>query len=146
MENIIDDTIPEEKVNDIDLDLASRKDRITNFLMDMAIFYLVYYSFISIAFENYGIEIEYAPLLNLLLLFGSHFFVYVALEYLFQKTPAKFLTQTKVVKIDGTKPSFKQILGRATCRLIPCEAYSFFLLENGIHDKFTNTRVVNAVN
>ena len=71
---------------------------------------------------------------------------YVVTEALFQRTIAKFITNTKVVKEDGSCPSFGQILGRSFARLIPFEALSFFNGKNpvGWHDSLSGTRVVRA--
>ena len=65
-------------------------------------------------------------------------------EYFFGKTPAKFLTKTKVVTKFGTKPSFWTIVGRTLCRLIPFEAFSFLGSRPvGWHDSISGTLVVN---
>jgi uncharacterized RDD family membrane protein YckC len=68
---------------------------------------------------------------------------YILLEALCGKTPAKYVTGTRVVSVDGTRPTFAQIVGRSFSRLIPFEAFSF--LESnpvGWHDRFSSTRVV----
>lgn len=69
---------------------------------------------------------------------------YVIFEAVWQKTPGKFLTKTKVVTFDGQKPSLKTIIGRSFARLIPFDALSF--LGNkypiGWHDRLSNTLVV----
>ena len=71
---------------------------------------------------------------------------YIMMEWVFQRTPAKFLTNTKVVKEDGFPPSFGQIVGRSFARLIPFEAFSFLGGPNpvGWHDSLSKTRVVRA--
>jgi len=70
-------------------------------------------------------------------------FYWIATEYFFDKSPAKFLTRTKVVMKDGTKPSFLTIIGRTLCRFIPFEPFSFLGGKAiGWHDSITNTRVV----
>lgn len=68
---------------------------------------------------------------------------YPFFEYIFQKTPAKFLTKTKVVDFNGEAPSFYNILIRSVSRLIPLEIFSFFQ-ENplGWHDILSKTLVV----
>ena len=65
-------------------------------------------------------------------------------EALFQRTLAKFLTGTRVVRADGTRPSFAQILGRSFARFIPFEAFSFLFGSHpvGWHDSLSGTRVV----
>lgn len=72
---------------------------------------------------------------------------YVFMETLFQRSLAKFLTGTRVVREDGCKPHFGQILGRTLARCIPFEAFSFFGGKGfpvGWHDSLSGTRVVSA--
>lgn len=74
------------------------------------------------------------------------FFLYVMFhtlfEHFFGKTPGKFLTKTKVVKKDGSKPTFMNILGRNTARLIPFDALSYLFSDRGWHDHISETYVV----
>lgn len=58
------------------------------------------------------------------------------------RTLGKYITNTQVLSIDGTKPSTQQIIYRSLCRIVPFNALSF-LGENGWHDSWTETRVVN---
>ena len=69
---------------------------------------------------------------------------YLFFESTWQRTPGKWITKTKVVSKDGTKPNFTQILGRSFSRLIPFEAFSFLVGGNpiGWHDRFPGTLVV----
>ena len=67
---------------------------------------------------------------------------YSAFEFLFGRTPSKFITQTKVVSIEGGKPSFHKILLRSCCRFIPLNVFSFLFAKLGWHDKISQTRVV----
>lgn len=71
---------------------------------------------------------------------------YILMEALFQRTIAKFITNTKVVRDDGAPPNFGQIVGRSFARLIPFEAFSFLGGQNpvGWHDSLSGTRVVQA--
>lgn len=79
-------------------------------------------------------------------LLGLFLFVtyYLFFESIWQKTPAKWITKTKVVMQDGSKPDFKHILGRSFARLIPFEPFSF-LGKNptGWHDTLSKTIVIN---
>lgn len=58
------------------------------------------------------------------------------------KTLGKLITNTKAVSIDGTSPTTTQILYRSLCRAVPFNALSFFG-QNGWHDSWTETRVIN---
>jgi uncharacterized RDD family membrane protein YckC len=73
------------------------------------------------------------------------FFLYwIIFEGFFQRTPAKFITKTKVVMRDGSKPSFSIILKRTLCRFIPFEAFTFLngTYPIGWHDNLSQTLVV----
>ncbi len=67
---------------------------------------------------------------------------YILTEYFFQKTPAKYATKTKVVKKDGSRPDFWDILGRNAARIIPFEQFSFLFKDIGWHDSLSGTLVV----
>lgn len=58
------------------------------------------------------------------------------------RTLGKLITNTKAVSIDGTRPTTTQILYRSLCRAVPFNAFSF-LGQNGWHDSWTETRVIN---
>lgn len=66
-------------------------------------------------------------------------------EGIWGKTPAKWLTKTKVVMFDGSKPPFANTIGRSLARLIPFESFSFLNSKNpvGWHDKLSKTLVVS---
>lgn len=70
---------------------------------------------------------------------------YVFFESIWAKTPAKFITKTRVVTINGEKPKFSDIFARAFIRCIPFEAFSFLGSKNpvGWHDKWTKTMVID---
>jgi uncharacterized RDD family membrane protein YckC len=71
------------------------------------------------------------------------FFYYLGFEALFGKTPAKWITGTRVVTTRGRRPRFAQILGRTFTRLVPFEAFSFLGRKaSGWHDTWSGTRVV----
>src|SRR6185436_13626318 len=51
---------------------------------------------------------------------------YLFFEGIFGATPGKMITKTRVVRLDGGKPSFGQIVGRTLSRFVPFEPFSFF--------------------
>lgn len=68
-------------------------------------------------------------------------------EALFQRTLGKMITGTCVVRADGTKPTFGQIVGRSFARFIPFEAFSFLGGKGfpvGWHDSLSGTRVITT--
>nr|WP_321243154.1 RDD family protein [uncultured Psychroserpens sp.] len=69
---------------------------------------------------------------------------YIIIETLTGRSVGKFITKTKVVLYDGSKPKFSDILVRTLCRVIPFEAFSFLGTEGkGWHDSISKTHVVD---
>jgi uncharacterized RDD family membrane protein YckC len=72
---------------------------------------------------------------------------YVPQETISGKTLGKYITGTKAVREHGEKLSFGQAFGRALCRFIPFEGFSFFGQNGrprGWHDKITKTKVIST--
>jgi hypothetical protein len=67
---------------------------------------------------------------------------YVFFEALFGATPAKFLSETRTLNVDGSVPGFGKIVLRTLCRFVPFEPFSFFGEKGGWHDRWTDTVVV----
>ncbi|MEM6517189.1 MAG: RDD family protein [Bacteroidota bacterium] len=69
---------------------------------------------------------------------------YTAIESLTSRSVGKYITQTKIVMKDGSKPSFNAILARSFSRLIPFEHFSFIGEESrGWHDSISDTYVID---
>jgi uncharacterized RDD family membrane protein YckC len=116
--------------------------RFVHFIVDIIAF-LVVYAIIGTLFQFvFSIEgNEYLLLFWFLMLF-SFVLYFSVMEFKFQKTLGKFITKTKVVTLNGEKPSINDIMRRTFCRLIPFDRLSFLFMENGIHDGLSNTRVI----
>jgi phage shock protein PspC (stress-responsive transcriptional regulator)/uncharacterized RDD family membrane protein YckC len=74
------------------------------------------------------------------------FFYYFIFESIYQRTPAKFITRTKVLDIEGKKPKRAQIAKRTLSRFVPFEPFSGFgaVKWYGWHDNWSNTMVVDS--
>lgn len=89
---------------------------------------------------------------NLITIFGclmlaaGFFGYYIFMEAKYQKTIGKFMTKTKIVNKNGTKPEVGNIVRRTFCRLIPFDRISFLFTQNGIHDRFSDTTVIKDEN
>lgn len=70
---------------------------------------------------------------------------YVFMETKYQKTIVKFITNTKVVNKNGTKPKVGDVLRRTFCRLIPFDRISFLFTANGFHDRLSDTTIIKEV-
>jgi uncharacterized RDD family membrane protein YckC len=89
---------------------------------------------------------EHSPVLVLIFVLAAFFGYYVVLEAAFGWTLAKLITGTRVVRLDGTKPTVPQALGRTLARFIPFEPFSVLFSDSklGWHDTLSNTRVVTV--
>ncbi len=69
---------------------------------------------------------------------------YIFFEGIWQRTPGKWASGTKVVMLDGSKPGIGRIIGRSFARYIPFEAFSYLFgkYPYGWHDALTKTTVV----
>ena len=126
---------------------VSKGIRFLNFIIDYILF-RVFAAIVGvmavILFGDAGIEfLESLPDIAIgIPLYLSYFLLF---EGLSGRTPAKFMTGTKVINEQGEPPSFSQILGRTLCRFIPFEGFSFFGTPcRGWHDRFSRTFVVKC--
>lgn len=73
---------------------------------------------------------------------------YFGFESITQRTPAKYITKTKVVSVDNTMPTIRQIIGRTLSRFVPIEPLSGLLntYRDDVwwHDKWSGTLVVKV--
>jgi serine/threonine protein kinase len=131
--------------------IAGRGRRFANLLLD-SIFSFVFNYFFAAIFINFLYQtnlLYYWYISNEFLIIFSmfiSFFLYFSIvEFLTGRTLAKLITKTKVINENGVKPSFRSILIRTLCRLIPFEPFSFLGSKStGWHDKLSKTLVVDA--
>ncbi len=81
---------------------------------------------------------------RLLFGFATMLFYYVFLEGLFGFTFGKLVTGTRVLGVDGRRPSFGAVLVRTLVRFVPFEPFSFLTGTRGWHDRWSGTRVVRT--
>lgn len=132
----------EQKINDPELFLASTGMWFTNYFVDSIIQNIFFYSLLF-AFDSTAIYSEDLSGFVVILALLSIPFYFILFEYFLGKTPAKYITKTKVVTAQGRRPKFWQVVGRTFARYIPFEAFSFFGNRPvGWHDSLSKTRVV----
>lgn len=79
---------------------------------------------------------------------ASYFFLlmflyYLIMETFFRQTIGKIITKTEVVKKDGTKAKFLNILIRSMLRIIPIDSISYlFGTERGFHDIGSSRKII----
>ncbi|WP_048512449.1 RDD family protein [Chryseobacterium sp. FH2] len=136
---------------------ASSGSRFANYFLDGIFIQVIYYVIIFIfglvyavifgeAIDSEAIEGNLAVNISFMFLYLLFYFSYfILMEYFLGKTIGKYITGTSVISIDGNKPTIGQIVGRTFSRLVPFDALSF-LGENGWHDSWSDTRVINTKN
>ncbi|MBC7796825.1 MAG: RDD family protein [Pyrinomonadaceae bacterium] len=124
---------------------ASLGTRFLNSLIDGILSQILLFAvFIPIGYVSETQKVPIAEGLIFVIAIGFRLFYYVFFETIFQKTPAKFITGTKVVMQDGSKPDLGAIIARTVIRFIPFEAFSFLGSEpSGWHDRWSKTQVVS---
>jgi uncharacterized RDD family membrane protein YckC len=123
--------------------LASKLKRFTNWILDIFTCIFIFspfarhFGFLGKIEDSMG---EQAALIVFLAI--ARLIYYSFFENIFQATPAKMFTETRVVTPTGKKPTASGVLQRTLSRFIPFEPFSFFG-EMGWHDSFSNTQVAN---
>lgn len=124
-----------------ELQVASEGKRLINYIVDLAIVYGLFFLF-SIAIPNLAYEQSIGRVIFILIMFLYYFLF----ENFLQKTPAKYITGTKVVLLDGSKPSVGTIALRTLCRFVPFEPISTIGTPKGArtwwHDRWPKVRVI----
>ncbi|MCE9556508.1 MAG: RDD family protein [Planctomycetes bacterium] len=137
--------------------IASRGKRLVNMMIDnvivniltMGMLFMVIIAFEYLNARNLAPGPGDPPVLALLIGVLVGFFVptcyFILTEGLLQRSPAKFITGTKVVNVHGQRPTWRQIAGRTLARFIPFEPFSFLFGPEAIgwHDSLSDTRVID---
>ena len=89
-----------------------------------------------------GLQVFFRSRLSLYVIIFIFFFIYYPIsEILFGSSPAKFLTESRLINTKAQHPSASTIFTRTLCRNIPFDAISF-LGKRGWHDSLSETYVV----
>jgi uncharacterized RDD family membrane protein YckC len=136
-------TVEKEQIQKVDSNVVGSGIRFVNFLIDFIVWLILAFivSFIIGIFVQPNDQ-GLLTLFGYVLIFGTFIAYYAIMEIKFQKTIGKFVTKTKVVKMNGEKPTDGDIITRTFCRLIPFDRLSFLFVKNGIHDFLSKTKVV----
>lgn len=121
---------------------ASKGTRFANYIVDLIV--LIGLNFgVTFVIAFTGAPLFFPVFGDYILGFIVGTLYYTLMESAFDKSLGKFLTGTKVIKTDGSKPSFVNYLGRNAARSIPFNALVFLFSESIWHDSLSNTRVVH---
>lgn len=141
-------------LNVVEYNKASSGIRLANNFLDLIVLYIINYLLSTVSnllYEATSIEFFYfysnGNLLWQILIGNFNYCLYYFLmeNYLDGRTVAKYITGTKVISTDSTKPTTQQIIYRSLSRIVPFDGLSF-LGVNGWHDSWSETRVINIKN
>lgn len=135
--------IEKGQVEKVDSNVVSSGIRFVNYLIDFIIVMIL----LIMASIFFGVLLQttdpaLSSLIGIVLLIGTFIAYYAIMEITFQKTIGKFITKTKVVKMNGEKPTDGDILMRTFCRMVPFDHISYLFMKNGFHDFLSKTKVV----
>jgi len=132
---------------------ASMTRRFFNFLLDEIVYQLIMFIlFIPLLRSFFTDPTKISFGISYLFSFLIFFLFYFGFEAIFQRTPGKMITGTRVIMEDGSKPGPVAIALRTLIRFVPFDTISIY---TGVeksktntlwHDRWTGTRVVSQVN
>lgn len=129
--------------------IASKGKRIINLLVDSCCIILlssIVFYLMSVVILNSSVAEKFSNQQKIISL--DYFVVIIAFSYylffegLSYRTIGKYITKTRVVRPDGGTPSFMQIIARTLLRIVPFDFITYLVVENGWHDRFSNTIVI----
>jgi uncharacterized RDD family membrane protein YckC len=115
--------------------------RVLNFLVDTLIIFLISYLLHKgWAFYAFYYKIIYFPF------YYFFWFIlviyYIFFESIFNRTPGKWITLTKVINKKGGRPSFLQVLIRSFIRVTIIDCFFIPFINKTLHDYVSKTEVI----
>ncbi|KRB53840.1 RDD family protein [Flavobacterium sp. Root186] len=148
LKEIDSETLVYTRTTEISYFKASKWQRLFHFIFDAVIFGIIGFQFLLVFARSKEFQSDFRSieiLFNrqifpsvLVLFFGTLF--YFVFESLFQATPGKFLTESRVTDKNGAKVSALTVFKRSLSRNIPFDPLSF-LGKGNWHDSVSNTVV-----
>jgi uncharacterized RDD family membrane protein YckC len=138
----VDLTAKFEKQKELNANKVSALTRFIHFIVDTIVWLII----AAILTFPLNAKDDLQMLFGYLLLFTSFMGYYTFMETKYQKTIGKFMTKTKVVNKNGSKPEVGDIVRRTFYRLIPFDRISFLFSPNGFHDRLSDTTIIKDEN
>ncbi|WP_326985022.1 RDD family protein [Chryseobacterium sp. MYb264] len=142
----------------IDRNRGTKWQRFANYFIDRLIINIFFFGFGAFGvlidqllgtyyFTNFLLKISQIGRFGDILLTSFIYFMYAFLMEYFTngRTIGKYITGTKVIMTDGERPTLSNYFIRNISRIVPFDVFSF-LGENGWHDSWSDTRVINIKN
>lgn len=117
--------------------------RIAHFFLDTLFIFIG--SFVLYRWYNFNVFFYGFPPIR----FGEFFFLFYVsycfmFELFFQRTPAKWITRTKVVTLEGSRPALWQFIIRALVRTSLVSMFGLAWNGKPLHDTFSKTILVST--
>jgi uncharacterized RDD family membrane protein YckC len=117
--------------------------RVLNFLVDTLIIFILAYA----GYKTWNWYVLYwgYTYYNFGWFFSSSLFVYYTFfEAIWKRTPGKWISYSKVVTLQGKKPSLLRILVRSIVRLTIIDLFFIPVFGKPLHDKLSGTILVEV--
>ncbi|MBF4493839.1 RDD family protein [Flavobacterium sp. MR2016-29] len=127
---------------------TNKWQRLLHLIIDSAVFGLMGFQFLDLLMrvpffhqilENFGTQFS-QQVTFAIIVFVFRTLFYFVFEALYNATPAKFLTESRVADYEGLKPTASGIFKRTLSRSIPLDSLSF-LFKADWHDSISETQV-----
>jgi uncharacterized RDD family membrane protein YckC len=117
--------------------------RVLNFIIDTLLISGISYG-ISSWWDFHVMYWHYKAIPFYIFFWSTMFVYYILFEAIFKRSPAKWLSISKVVNKNGGKPALWQILVRSITRLTVIDCFFIPFLDKPLHDYLSKTEVVEA--
>lgn len=115
--------------------------RVLNFLVDTILVFFISYGIYKwhsfYVFYYHSADIDFYIIFWLTLV--AYYFIF---ESIFLRTPAKWLSLSKVVNLQDKRPALWQLLVRSMVRIVPIDCFFIPFLDGTLHDFASRTKVV----
>ena len=117
--------------------------RVINFLTDTILIFFLAYGFYK-WWSFYVMYWKYNFFPFYMFFYATILVYYTIFEIIWNRTPGKFLSMTKVRDIAGGTPAWYQIIFRSILRLTIIDCFFIPFLDRPLHDALSRTRVVEV--
>ena len=117
--------------------------RVLNFIIDTLLIFAITYG-VSEWWDFHVLYWRYTFIPFYIFFWIIMFIYYTIFEAIFKRSPAKWISITKVVNKQGSKPSFQQVLARSIIRLTLIDCFFIPFLDKPLHDYLSKTEVIEA--
>ncbi len=117
--------------------------RVINFLVDTILIFFIAFGFYK-WWSFYVMYWKYKFFPFYMFFYATILIYYTIFELIWSRTPAKWLTISKVRNAAGGRPTWYQVIFRSILRLTLIDCFFIPFLDRPLHDVLSKTRVVEV--